>query len=81
MLITVPPSSTRFLVGLTVRVPALTIAPGCVTVNANWFGVPTNAEVYVLGLSHAEFGPYGLRREFVLIDEIAIWKQITLKTG
>ena len=45
------------------------------------FGVPTNAEVYVLGLSHAEFGPYGLRREFVLIDEIAIWKQITLKTG
>jgi hypothetical protein len=45
------------------------------------FGAPTNAEVYVLGLSHAEFGPYGLRREFVLIDEIAIWKQIALKTG
>ena len=30
------------------------------------FGSPTNADVYVLGISHAEFGPYGLRREWVL---------------
>ena len=27
-------------------------------------------------ISHAEFGPRGLRREFVLFDEAAIWKQI-----
>ena len=45
------------------------------------FGAPSGAEVYILGISHAEFGPYGLRREFVLIDETAIWKQIALKTG
>ena len=45
------------------------------------FGPPTGADVYVLGMSHAEFGPYGLRREFVLYDETAIWKQILLKTG
>ncbi|NBQ40598.1 MAG: nuclear transport factor 2 family protein [Alphaproteobacteria bacterium] len=45
------------------------------------FGAPTNAEVYVLGISHAEFGPNGLRREYVLYDETAIWKQIALKTG
>jgi predicted ester cyclase len=45
------------------------------------FGEPTGAEVYVLGLSHAEFGPWGLRREWVLYDETAIWKQILLKTG
>jgi predicted ester cyclase len=45
------------------------------------FGAPTGAEVHVMGLSHAEFGPWGLRREFVLIDETAIWKQILLKTG
>jgi predicted ester cyclase len=45
------------------------------------FGAPTNAEVYVLGLSHAEFGPWGLRREFVLFDETAIWTQILLHTG
>jgi len=45
------------------------------------FGAPTNAEVYVLGISHAEYGPYGLRREWVLYDETAIWKQIVLATG
>lgn len=45
------------------------------------FGRPTGAEIYVLGLSHAEFGPWGLRREYVLFDETAIWKQILLQTG
>jgi SnoaL-like domain len=45
------------------------------------FGAPTGAEVHVMGISHAEFGPWGLRREYVLIDETAIWKQILLKTG
>ncbi|TPW27157.1 nuclear transport factor 2 family protein [Pararhizobium mangrovi] len=45
------------------------------------FGRPTGAEIYVLGVSHAEFGPWGLRREYTLYDETAIWKQIILKTG
>jgi SnoaL-like polyketide cyclase len=45
------------------------------------FGAPSDAEVYVLGLSHAEFRPWGLRREYVLYDETAVWKQIALKTG
>jgi predicted ester cyclase len=45
------------------------------------FGTPSNAEVYILGISHAEFGPWGLRREYTLFDETAIWKQIVLKTG
>lgn len=45
------------------------------------FGPPSGAEVHVMGLSHAEFGPRGLRREWVLIDEVAIWKQILLATG
>jgi hypothetical protein len=45
------------------------------------FGAPTGAPVHVIGISHAEFGPYGLRREVVLYDEVAIWKQILLKTG
>ena len=45
------------------------------------FGEPTGAEVYVLGLSHAELGPRGLRREWVLYDETAIWKQILLHAG
>jgi len=45
------------------------------------FGPPSGADVHVMGICHAEFGPWGLRREFVLIDETAIWKQIALKTG
>ena len=45
------------------------------------FGAPTHADVYILGISHAEYGPYGLRREWVLYDEAAIWKQIVLETG
>ena len=45
------------------------------------FGTPTGADVHIMGISHAEFGPWGLRREYVLYDEVAIWKQILLKTG
>ena len=45
------------------------------------FGTPTGADVYIMGASHAEFGPWGLRREYTLFDETAIWKQIVLKTG
>jgi SnoaL-like polyketide cyclase/SnoaL-like domain len=45
------------------------------------FGAPSGAEVYILGLSHAEHGPWGLRREFTLFDETAIWKQIILHQG
>ena len=42
------------------------------------FGRPTGAPVHVMGLCHAEFGPWGLRREYVLIDEVSIWKQILI---
>ncbi len=54
------------------------------------FGAPTGARVHVMGLTHAEFGPWGgvdgrhgwgIRREFTLYDETAIWKQILLHTG
>lgn len=44
------------------------------------FGQPTGAEVYVMGISHVEFGPRGIRREYALYDEVAIWKQILLQT-
>ncbi|WP_170422265.1 nuclear transport factor 2 family protein [Ruegeria arenilitoris] len=50
------------------------------------FGVPTGAQVYVLGISHGEFGELiggqpQLRREYTLFDETSVWKQILLKTG
>ena len=48
------------------------------------FGRPTGASVHVMGLCHAEFGPFGekgasIRREYALYDEIAIWKQILMQ--
>ena len=45
---------------------------------AGVFGDPTGSPIHVMGISHAEFGPRGLRREFVLFDETAVWKQILL---
>ncbi|GAA6207863.1 hypothetical protein NBRC116601_11560 [Cognatishimia sp. WU-CL00825] len=50
------------------------------------FGAPTGKEVYVLGISHAEFGALiggepKIRREYTLFDEVAVWKQILLQTG
>ncbi|WP_377507987.1 ester cyclase [Octadecabacter sp. R77987] len=48
---------------------------------SGFFGAPTGAEVHVMGITHAEWGERGLRREYTLIDEVAIWKQIHLHTG
>ncbi|MGY9049169.1 hypothetical protein P775_27685 [Puniceibacterium antarcticum] len=45
------------------------------------FGRPSGAHVHVMGMSHAEFGPWGLRREWSLLDEVAIWTQILQHQG
>ncbi len=45
------------------------------------FGSPTAAEAHVMGISHCEFGPDGIVREWALIDDTAVWKQILLHTG
>jgi len=50
------------------------------------FGKPTGAKVHIMGMCHAEFGPFGesdssIRRECALYDEIAIWKQILMHSG
>jgi hypothetical protein len=34
-----------------------------------------------MGICHAEFGPQGIKNEWVLFDETMIWKQILIKTG
>ena len=38
----------------------------------------TNKEIEIYGISHAEFGRQDIVREFILIDEISIWKQILI---
>jgi hypothetical protein len=42
------------------------------------FGLPTGAPVFLRGCSHSEWGPWGLRRDYVLFDEVHVWKQILL---
>ncbi|MCP4425745.1 MAG: nuclear transport factor 2 family protein, partial [Chloroflexi bacterium] len=44
-------------------------------------GRPSGAQVHVMGITHAEFGLWGLRREYTLFDETAVWKQIVLGGG
>ncbi len=44
-------------------------------------GAPTGAELFVAGMSMAEFGPRGLRREWVIWDEAALWLQIAQACG
>lgn len=45
------------------------------------FGRPTGAQVHVMGTNHVEFGPWGVRREVTIFDEIAIWKQVLLQAA
>lgn len=40
------------------------------------YGAPTGKKVVFSGVSQCEFGPDGVRREFTLFDEAAVWTQI-----
>lgn len=46
-----------------------------------YFGLPTGANIYILGINHIEFGQRGIKNEWVLFDETMIWKQILMKSG
>lgn len=53
---------------------------------AGRFGTPSGAPVRIMGIAHAEFGPFGangaaVRREYVVIDDTAVWQQILLHSG
>nr|WP_240989101.1 nuclear transport factor 2 family protein [Salipiger mangrovisoli] len=45
------------------------------------FGPASGAPVDILGMTHAEFGPDGLRREWTLYDAPGVWVQILRATG
>ena len=40
------------------------------------FGPPSGAPVYVMGMSHAAIVEGRIRQEWILTDEVAVWKQI-----
>ena len=45
------------------------------------FGPPTGAPVYVMGLSHAEIVDGQIRYEWIVTDEVSVWKQIIAHGG
>ncbi|MGB1034473.1 MAG: hypothetical protein ACPG7W_00570 [Paracoccaceae bacterium] len=45
------------------------------------FGPPSGAKLCIMGMTHVEYGPRGVRREWTTIDDVAIWQQIYRKTG
>ncbi len=42
---------------------------------------PSNKKIFIMGINHAEFYSNSIIREWVLFDEVAIWKQILLNHG
>ena len=48
---------------------------------AGRFGNPTGKHVEIMGINHAEFLDGHVLREWVLIDDVAIWMQVLSATG
>jgi predicted ester cyclase len=42
------------------------------------YGKKTNSKLFIMGINHVEFNKDGVIREWVLFDEVAIWKQILM---
>tara|TARA_Y100001970_G_scaffold286291_1_gene408088 strand:+ start:5110 stop:6078 length:969 start_codon:yes stop_codon:yes gene_type:complete len=45
------------------------------------YGKASNKKIFIMGINHAEFYSNSIIREWVLFDEVAIWKQILLNHG
>ena len=42
------------------------------------YGKKTNSKLFFMGINHVELNDDGVIREWVLFDEVAIWKQILM---
>tara|TARA_B100001564_G_C20650865_1_gene676756 strand:+ start:452 stop:1417 length:966 start_codon:yes stop_codon:yes gene_type:complete len=42
------------------------------------YGKKTNSNLFIMGINHVELNKDGIIREWVLFDEVAIWKQILM---
>ena len=47
--------------------------------NTNEYEEATNKDVFIMGINHAEIIDGNIIREWVLFDEVAIWKQLLMK--
>ena len=45
------------------------------------YGKKTNSKLFIMGINHVELNQDGIIREWVLFDEVAIWKQILMSNS
>ena len=45
------------------------------------YGKKTNSKLFIMGINHVELNLDGVIREWVLFDEVAIWKQILMNSN
>ena len=45
------------------------------------YGKKTNSKLFIMGINHVELNQDGIIREWVLFDEVAIWKQILINSN
>ena len=45
------------------------------------YGKKTNSKLFIMGINHVELDQDGVIREWVLFDEVAIWKQILMNNN
>ena len=45
------------------------------------FGAPSGADLYIMGISHAEMVDGRIIREWIVVDELAVWRQIAIAAG
>ena len=45
------------------------------------YGKKTNSKLFIMGINHVELNQDGVIREWVLFDEVAIWKQILMNSN
>ena len=51
---------------------------GMHTENSDDYGKKTDSKLFIMGINHVELNEDGVIREWVLFDEVAIWKQILM---
>ena len=51
---------------------------GMHSIDSEEYGKKTNSKLFIMGINHVELNKDGIIREWVLFDEVAIWKQILM---
>ena len=60
------------------RTPRVALRWSLEGTHSGWgrFGAPTGASLYVMGLTHALVSDGRIEQEWMLVDDVSIWKQV-----